>query len=163
MNSGLSGFFVARASDFLEVIAVHPFDLVGNGAGNTDVVLDHQLGQAFPVNRDDALGKVLHKISRVSCEVAGGDEDTLGCMLPRQRTHKTLYIGTTDRVLPALSLNVKPIQPQPVLVDQPVDPFVILFLCDRRGFLARSSVSHGQQEIDDKLLELVRIHFADKI
>lgn len=80
----------APPSRVLKIIRVHPLQRDGAHGGHADAILDHELGEPLAVDEDDLVRDAPGVIERVFVEVAGGDEDALRGMLPRQRADETL-------------------------------------------------------------------------
>ncbi len=91
-----------------EEVAIHALDGKGLVGRDTQVVLDHQGGEAGAVDKDDFLVRLvaLHRRAGCGSEVAGGEEHTLLHALDDQRTNEVAHRGFAHGFLPALGLQV---------------------------------------------------------
>lgn len=99
-----------RVLRFLEVIRVDAFDFVGVGAGDADVMFNHQFGKSLAVDEDDALRQVLDVFEGAVTELARGNENALVRVLTGQGPDEVLDFRPTHGVLPTLGLHVETIQ-----------------------------------------------------
>lgn len=120
-------------------------------------MLDHQVGEAGAVDEDDFLVYGLCVIVSVLHEIAGRDEDTFVGLLTSKRSDEALDLFSPDVALPAFGLHIDHIQPEAVLVDHAVDPFVVRLLGDLGGFFARAAVAHCEKKIDHELFKVIGI------
>ncbi len=139
---------LAQARIFLllrEVVGVELLDLVdlvGTDA-HPQVEVDHQLRQALPVDQDHLGIDRSGVIDRRLREGPSGDEHALLGVFAVQGPDELLDLGTADRALPLLGLQVDDVQAEPVLVDDAVDALVAR-LPDRRASVPpRAAVAPG--------------------
>lgn len=121
-------------------------------------MLDHECGEAGAIDEDDFLGDGGGVVDGTLAEAAGGDEDALVRLLAGEGTDEALDLRAANGVLPALGLDVDDIEAEAVFIDDAVNAFVIRLLGDAGGFLAGAAVAHGEEEIDDQLLETEGFH-----
>jgi len=146
------------SSSFLEIIGVDALEGDGAGGGDADVVLDHEVGEAGAVDEDEFLGDAFGVVEGVLDESAGGDEDAFVGLLAGEGSDEALDLAAADGALPALGLDVDDVEAEAVFVDDAVDAFVVGFFGDFGSFFAGAAVAHGEEEIDDELLEAEGVH-----
>jgi hypothetical protein len=117
-------------------------------------MLDQQPGQAVSIDQNNPMLHPVQVFPRLLGEIGSGNEDSLVGALARQRADKGLKGRPSDLVLRCLAfgLNLDRIQPKRIFIDDPVYPPIT-----GHGAVP-AAVSHGQQQIDNKLLELRRLH-----
>lgn len=86
-------------------------------------MFDHQIGQAFAIEKDNPLRKVLDEVARLRAEGGSSYKDTLARAKTDKAANKSLHARSPDGVRSriALGLNVNSIEPQPVLIDHAID------------------------------------------
>lgn len=107
-----------------EVVGVELLHLVDLSGADAEVEVDHQLRQTLPVDEHyfgiDPLGVVDGRLR----EAAGSDEHAFPKVFSVQGSHELLDLGTADRALPFLGLQVDHVQTQAILLDDAVDALV---------------------------------------
>lgn len=148
-----------------EKVLVEALELNRAIAANTDLMLDHEIGQFPSVDQDDALGQMFHIVPRRLAEGRGGDENTLAGAQADQAADETIDVWTTDLVgwCIAFCLHVDAIKPKPILVDDPVHAAIARAAQLGRSVLVAAAIAHGHQQVDDKLLKKGRAVFEDPL
>ena len=92
---------------------------------NADRVLDHERREPGAVHQHDALdrSRELDGLRREGC---GREEDALVGAVPCKRAVERLDLGSADRVLPALGLDVDLLEAEAVERDEGVDRILTL-------------------------------------
>ncbi len=102
-----------QGSVFLgEEILIQTFELYHPAGADSHAMFDHEVCQALAVKQDDALGEMLHKVTRLRAEGRCGHEHAFRRSQTNQTTYKGLHLGPTDRVAFAktLCLNVNAVE-----------------------------------------------------
>ena len=126
----------ARCLLRFEIIAIHAFEGVGFHGRDADIVLDHQGGHAVAVDEHDLLSllaDLFHILVRLVGEFYRGDKNTFARAFSGRRADKGLKFFSTNRVLPALGLQVDRFEPEAVFIYDAVDAFVGAALGDLGG------------------------------
>lgn len=107
-----------------EVVEIDAFDPVGRDVGDADAIVDHEIGQLFAIDQNDALFDPCHVLLRFFREQRRGEEDALARPLAVQAAGEPLHDRPTDNVRPPLGLNIDEVEAEPILLDAAVDPVI---------------------------------------
>ena len=113
------------ASVLLKIIGINPLQRDGSRCRHTDIVLDHQIGEAGPVNQDYLLRDQMRVFRRRGRKIARRDKDSLIRLLAGESTDETLNLLSTDGVLPSLRLDVNHIETKSIFVNDAVNSLVV--------------------------------------
>ena len=121
-------------------------------------MVNHEIGELRTADQDD--GRFDGSCVRLSFlrELGSGEEDPLARSLSLQSAGEPLNLGSTDRTLPTLRLNIDGLKAESILLDDSVDAPVPASAYGPAGIFVGSAVPHGQKEVDDELLEKCRGH-----
>ena len=89
-----------------EEVLIDLHDLDGAGDLHTHSMLDHELGQAQPVNEGDVLWNPLCGIPRLAAELARREEHSDVGAARRERSNETLHSGAANHVLFGIPLRL---------------------------------------------------------
>ena len=119
---------------------------------DTHPILDNQPHKSDTLNQNDPRRNRLHVIPGAGSESAGGDEDAV------QGADEGLngFPSSCSALGVPFSLHVNAVQPQGVLVYDPVNTAVVA-AADALPTLLGSAVSHLEEQVDNRLLEEIRL------
>lgn len=90
---------------------------------HTNFVIDHEVREPSTIHENDSLDRSGELVGLRS-ECRRGDENAFIGALPGKGTIKCLHVGTPNRALPTLRLNVNFFKPELVQRNDPVDTSV---------------------------------------
>ena len=144
----MTNAILGRSLLFGEVIGVDAFDLVAGLKGDAETVVDHEGGEFFAVDEDDAGVVFRGGGEGFLGEGGGGDENAfLGAMFG-EGAGEFLDPGAADGIFPAFGLEVDAVETEAVFVDDAVDPAVAAAADGTTGVPARAALAHAEEEFD---------------
>src|SRR5262245_57170853 len=148
--------FTAPASFLIEVVRVDSLHVVHPRRGHTDLEVDHKLGESPAINQYNLRLDVLDVGASVTREHARCDEDPLPCTLAVQCPDELLDLRTAHAALPLLRLKIHNIEPEAVLADDTVDPFIARLPDRLPGVRSGAAIAHLQQQLDREAFKDLR-------
>jgi hypothetical protein len=127
---------LGRSLLFGEVVGVEALHFVAGGEGDAEALVDHEGGEFFAVDEDDA--GVVFGGGRESLLGEGGRRDEnafLGSVLGAS-AGEFLDLGAPDGIFPAFGWEVDAIKAEPVFVDDAVDAAITAATDRAAGVLA---------------------------
>ena len=115
-----------RAASFgLEVVRVDPFDRVRLRSANADIKINQKLRQLQAVNQHDLGVDRPCILDGVSGKATRGKKYSLLGTFSVKCSDEFLNLGSPNRVVPTLGLQVNDVQAESVLVDHPINSSVV--------------------------------------
>ena len=117
-------------------------------------MLDHEIGQ-FTATDENYSVDCASIYNRLLTERCGCDEHALRSVIPGYRSEEGLNLWATDRILPALGLNVDLLKAKAVQGDDAIDPSVAR-APNSHEIRPTRAVSHLVQQVKDDRFEVLR-------
>src|SRR5260370_1164529 len=132
---------------------------------NTDIVANHQGGEAFSINKYDLEWMTLCEVLCWLSEIRRGYEHTFICFGRSETPAKGPDLWFANCVLRnvTLCLDINPVKPQSILIDYTVDASVARTTDNFPGLFPRAAVAHSEQQCDDKTFKKRRRRGEDAI
>lgn len=116
-------------------------------------MVDHKIRQLLTIDENDTFVDQIYEKARILRKGGCGDQYTFAGFLAFETPSELLYGGTAHGTILAFGLDIDDIQPEFVFVDDPIDSLVAALANGFGDTGSASSVSHGNQQIDDDLFE----------
>jgi len=102
-------------------------DLISLEHIHADIVIDHQIGQLFPIHQHDPFFNSLHILQSFLREARSCDENALSRADTFQTPGECQHYRTPHGVAPTLCLNINHVKSELIFLDDPVDSAIARF------------------------------------
>jgi len=155
MLANLGGYIGAkhlwrRAASFgLEVVRVDPFDRVRLRSANADIKINQKLRQLQAVNQHDLGVDRPCILDGVSGKATRGKKYSLLGTFSVKCSDEFLNLGSPNRVVPTLGVQVYDVLAESVLVDHPINSSVVSVRSDGSSIIPGAAIAHFQHQVDN--------------
>src|SRR5712691_4525382 len=132
---------------------------------NTDIVPNHQSGEAFSINEHDLEWMTLGEVLRWLSEIRGGYEHTFICFGRSETPAKCSDLWFANCVFRnvTLCLDINSVKSQSILIDYTVDASVAGATDNFSSLFPRTPVPHCEKQCDDEAFKKRRRRGKDTV